>query len=152
VQWQVSTDGGATFTDIPGATSTSLTVTVTAGRLYRAVFSSLCGGTATTTAAGVSVMDSVMKDDSSSSTLIFNSLTGDYMFCCGGSTFTGKGTVTKRGNVVTLTDSSGGRRLQATLDKSTKRGNASLQSPVGVTICTITDRNTADSPCSCGGV
>ena len=152
VQWQVSTDGGATFTDIPGATSTSLTVTITAGRLYRAVFSSLCGGTATTTAAGVTVMDSVMRDDSSGSTLMFSSVTGDYILCCGGSTFSGKGTVTKKGSVVTLVHNPPGRRLQATLDQATKRGSASFQSPVGVTICTITDRNTADSPCTCGGV
>ncbi len=42
VQWQVSTDGGnATFTNIPGATSTSLTFTTTAaenGNQYQAVF------------------------------------------------------------------------------------------------------------------
>ncbi len=150
VQWQVSTDGGATFTDVPGATSTSLTVMVNPGRRYRAVFTSLCGGTATTTAAALNVMDSVIKDDSSGSTLMFNSLTGDYIFCCGSSTFIGKGTVSKKGNVFTLTDNSGGRRVQATLDQATKRGNASLQSPVGTTICSISDRNTANSPCSCG--
>lgn len=53
VQWQVSTNGGATFSNIPGATSTSLTVTVTPavnGNQYRAVFTNTCG-TATTTAA-----------------------------------------------------------------------------------------------------
>lgn len=111
VQWQVSTDGGLTFTDIPGATSTSLTVTVNPGRQYRAVFTSLCGGTATTTVAALNVMDSVLKDDSSGSTLIFNSLTGDYSFCCGGTTITGKGVVTKKGNVVTLTHTANGKRV-----------------------------------------
>jgi hypothetical protein len=53
VQWQVSTNGGASFSNIPGATSTSLTVTASPannGNQYRAVFTNSCG-TATTTAA-----------------------------------------------------------------------------------------------------
>jgi hypothetical protein len=57
VQWQVSTDGGATFNDVPGATSTTLTLTAAAGQngnQYRAVFTTSCG-TATTTAAVLTV-------------------------------------------------------------------------------------------------
>jgi hypothetical protein len=53
VQWQVSTNGGATFTNIGGATSTVLSFTVTAGQNgneYRAVFTNSLGS-ATTTAA-----------------------------------------------------------------------------------------------------
>ncbi|MBV8781621.1 MAG: immunoglobulin domain-containing protein, partial [Phycisphaerae bacterium] len=53
VKWQLSGDGGNTFTDIAGANSTTLTFTASAsvdGNQYRAVFSSL-QGTATTTAA-----------------------------------------------------------------------------------------------------
>jgi hypothetical protein len=54
VQWQVSTDGGLTFTNIDGATSTSLTITSTSssqnGYRYRAVFTNSLG-TATTSAA-----------------------------------------------------------------------------------------------------
>lgn len=55
VQWQVST--GGPFTDIPGATSTTLTFTAAAaqnGNQYRAVFTNT-GGTATTTAATLTV-------------------------------------------------------------------------------------------------
>jgi hypothetical protein len=55
VQWQVST--GGPFTDIPGATSTSLTFVTTAadnGKQYRAVFTNACG-TATTTSASLTV-------------------------------------------------------------------------------------------------
>jgi CSLREA domain-containing protein len=50
VQWQVSTDGGATYTDIAGATSTALTFTATAaenGNRYRALFTNQCGSDAT---------------------------------------------------------------------------------------------------------
>jgi hypothetical protein len=53
VQWQVSIDGGVTFTDIAGATSTSYTFTVTSadtGHLFRAVFTNSAGA-ATTSAA-----------------------------------------------------------------------------------------------------
>ncbi|MGA9994734.1 MAG: hypothetical protein WBP93_04925 [Pyrinomonadaceae bacterium] len=53
VQWQVSTNGGASFTDIPGATSTTLTFATNPsqnGNKYRAVFTNSCG-TAVTTAA-----------------------------------------------------------------------------------------------------
>ena len=47
VQWQVSTDGGATFNNINGATNTTLTVSSLTlsdnGKRYRAVFTNSCG-------------------------------------------------------------------------------------------------------------
>jgi hypothetical protein len=66
VQWQVSTDGGSFYTDVAGATQTSLTVgPLTAGmdgNLYRAMFhnlpgsgGSLYGGVATTASARLTV-------------------------------------------------------------------------------------------------
>jgi VCBS repeat-containing protein len=57
VQWQVSSDGGATFTDVPGATSTTLTFTATIsqnGNLYRAVFTNSTGSV-TSSAATLTV-------------------------------------------------------------------------------------------------
>jgi hypothetical protein len=58
VQWQVSTDGGNTYSNISGATGTTLTLTNTTagqnGSLYRAVFTNSVG-TATTTAATLTV-------------------------------------------------------------------------------------------------
>jgi plastocyanin len=54
VQWQVSTDGGATYTDIAGATSTTFTITGTTasqnGYRYRAVFTNGLGSVTTTAA------------------------------------------------------------------------------------------------------
>jgi hypothetical protein len=50
VQWQVSMDGGTTFTDIDGATSTTLSVTPTAadnGNEYEAVFTNSLGSVTT---------------------------------------------------------------------------------------------------------
>ncbi|MCW2758586.1 MAG: hypothetical protein JWO46_2332, partial [Nocardioidaceae bacterium] len=57
VQWQRSTNGGASFSNIAGATSTSYTFTAAAGdngNLYRAVFTNLVSS-ATTTAAALNV-------------------------------------------------------------------------------------------------
>ena len=53
VQWQSSSDGDATFADIPGATSTTLSFVTTLsddGRRFRAVFSNSAGVGVTTTA------------------------------------------------------------------------------------------------------
>ncbi len=57
VQWQVSTDGGSTFANIVGATSTTLSFTAgtgESGNEYRAVFTN-ASGSATTTAATLTV-------------------------------------------------------------------------------------------------
>jgi hypothetical protein len=59
VQWQVSTNGGSSYTNISGATSTTLTLTGVNssqnGYLYRAVFTNSLGS-ATTAAATLSVL------------------------------------------------------------------------------------------------
>jgi hypothetical protein len=57
VQWQVSTDGGNTFSNIAGATDTTLSFTATAAdsaKQYRVVFTNLCNS-ATTSAASLAV-------------------------------------------------------------------------------------------------
>jgi len=57
VQWQVSSDGGQTFADVPGATSASLTGTATAsepGAQFRATFVN-SAGTTDTSAATITV-------------------------------------------------------------------------------------------------
>src|SRR5262249_58788266 len=57
VQWEVSTDNGATYTPVTGATADTLTFTAAAnqnGNLYEAVFSNAVGS-ATTAAARLTV-------------------------------------------------------------------------------------------------
>jgi hypothetical protein len=57
VQWQVSTDGGSTFTNIAGQTGNIISfgaLAADSGKKYRAVFTN-SGGTATTTAATLTV-------------------------------------------------------------------------------------------------
>src|SRR5262249_24084649 len=64
VQWQVSTDGGVNFTNIAGATSTTLTFSASTsqnGNQYRAIFTDTCGG-ATTTAATLTVTGGPVPD------------------------------------------------------------------------------------------
>jgi predicted secreted protein len=59
VQWQVSTDGGASFSDLSGATNTTLSFTTIAsqnGDEYRAVFTNALG-TATTTPPAILTVD-----------------------------------------------------------------------------------------------
>jgi len=58
VQWQVSTDNGNSFSNVPGATSTTLTFTAAGadnGNMYRAVFSNGVGSPATTSPATLTV-------------------------------------------------------------------------------------------------
>ena len=100
----------------------------------------------------VSVFDLCLQDDSNSGTvLLINSVTGDYIFCCSGMTFSGKGTISKTGSTYKLTHNAIDRRVLATDDEAQHKGTASLQSPPGVTKCTITDRNTLNNSCTCGG-
>jgi hypothetical protein len=91
-----------------------------------------------------------LQDNSSaSSVLLFNTTTGDYRFCCGGTIYTGKGSVVKQGNTYTLTHNTSTRRVLCKLDAAQKKGTATLQEPIGVMKCSITDSNTLNNSCSC---
>jgi len=96
-----------------------------------------------------------LEDDAEgcNNTVLFNTLTGDYRWCCHGTIFTGKGKVAKLGNTYTLTHNPADRRVLITLNAgaSTPNGNASLQSPVGTIRCTIADRDIRNDTCLCGG-
>jgi hypothetical protein len=75
-------------------------------------------------------------------------MSGQYSFRCGATTYTGKGTVQKSGNIVALTDYASDRRVVARVDLATKTASASLQSPPGVVKCSISDRNITNNACS----
>jgi hypothetical protein len=96
------------------------------------------------------VFDVCLEDDAvPSSKLVFNSVTGQYRYCCGGTLFTGTGTVSTTGCIVTLNVTAGTTRVTARLDKTQFKGSASLQSPPGTMRCVITDRNTKNNVCIC---
>jgi HYR domain/Subtilase family len=91
----------------------------------------------------VTTFDTALQDDSNPNTiLLWNSLTGQYRFCCNGITFTGVGTSIIKGCVFTLQHNPADRRVLGLVDKSVHRGTASIQAPPGTIRCTITDRNT----------
>jgi hypothetical protein len=104
-------------------------------------------------AAGAAAQDydvCLTDDDGSAASLRFNSRSGDYIFCAGGGrNFTGQGTITKVGRVVAIQHQTGDRRLVASVNLSAKTGSGSIQSPIGTTVASISDRNTADSNCQC---
>jgi len=126
---------GSTFT--LGVTTVSCTATDGSGNTASCSFM-------------VSVFNACLQDDSDqTAVLLLNTQTGAYKFCCGGTTYTGTGTVVKHGNTYTFTHNPVDRRLTATLDGTTNRGTASLQSPPGTSKCTITDRNLTNNSCSC---
>jgi uncharacterized delta-60 repeat protein len=94
--------------------------------------------------------DLCVQDDSNGNLLQLNSTTGEYLFTnCAGVTVGGKGTVTRRGNTLTLQHNANDRRVMSTIDTGAHRASASVQLlAVGKTF-SITDRNTANNTCAC---
>ncbi len=120
-----------------GTTVVTCTATDTAGLTATCSFS-------------VIVFNGRLQDDSNpQNVLLFNTVTGDYSLCCGGTVFIGKGTIILRGCTLTLQHNLPDRRLLVSVDFSQKKGTASLQFPPGVLKCTITDRNMADDTSIC---
>jgi uncharacterized delta-60 repeat protein len=98
----------------------------------------------------VTVFDVCLQDEANPQTsILLNSRTGEYRFCCAGVTFTGRGAVSRRGSTILLEHNTADRRLVARSDQSVSAASASLQSPPGRLMCTITDRNTRNNTCSC---
>ncbi len=92
----------------------------------------------------VTTFDVALQDDANPTTiLLWNSITGQYRFCCNGITFTGIGKVKRQGCVYTL-DQTGAadRRVVGRVDKSVHAGTGSIQAPAGTNRCTISDRST----------
>jgi uncharacterized repeat protein (TIGR01451 family) len=98
----------------------------------------------------VTIFDMFIQDDSNPAVgLLFDSITGNYVFCCAGTKFVGKGTITKSGSIIALTDNKPDRRLVAKVDLAKKQATAQLQSPPGVVKCTLTDRNITNNSDPC---
>jgi uncharacterized delta-60 repeat protein len=96
--------------------------------------------------------DVCLQDDGTGNLLQFNSTTGNYQFTnCSGFTLGGTGAVTRKGNIITLQQNGPDRRLLARIDGGVNKGTASLQVFSQGTTFTITDRNTLNNTCSCGG-
>jgi hypothetical protein len=97
----------------------------------------------------VTVYDVCIQDDSDSSRkLIFNSVTGAYVFTCGTQTWSGIGSVEQHGQEITLTHKKGDRRVKATISGAPFRATASLQSPPNNPPCLINDSSVLNNDCS----
>ena len=100
-------------------------------------------GNTATCSFTVTTFDVALQDESNPSTiLLWNSVTGQYRFCCQGTTYTGVGKVIRQGCVFTLEHNPFDRRVLGRVDKTVFRGTASIQAPAGTIRCTITDFNT----------
>ena len=107
-------------------------------------------GNAAACAFAITVFDLRLQDDTNPSTvLLVNSQTGEYRLWANGTTYTGTGVISKRGCAITLTHNAADRRLQASVDTSVARGNASLQRPAGTVFCTISDRDIRNDSTLC---
>lgn len=103
-----------------------------------------CGFNVTLSLFSLTIVDSA----GSGSTLTINTTTGAYVFTCGdGTTMSGIGKLTKRGGIIVLEDTGGGRCVLAKIDLTSGRSVASLQAPMGVVRCQIYGRG---SNSSCG--
>ncbi|MFL6213062.1 MAG: ExeM/NucH family extracellular endonuclease [Blastocatellia bacterium] len=99
----------------------------------------------------VAVFTGCVQDDSNPRSVAFyNHLTGEYRFCCDGVVVaSGVGTVQARGCVVTITHNPTTTRVLITANTLSKTGAATVQNPVGVMRCTITDRDLTNNNCAC---
>ena len=126
-----------------GSTLPAGTTTVTCTATDASMNTAMCS-------FSVSVFNGRLQDDSNpKNVLLFNTTTGAYILCCGGTVFTGTGSVILRGCTFTLQHNPSDRRLLVNVDFSQKRGTASLQFPPGVVKCTIADRNMMDDTSTC---
>jgi hypothetical protein len=112
------------------------------------------GNTATCTFT-VEVFSACLQDESNpGNVVLFNTLTGEYRFCCNGQLLaTGTGVLTMRGCIGSIDDQKGSRKVTIGFDFSAfgvGRGTASLflngsTNPK----CTITDQNMSNNQCTC---
>lgn len=100
----------------------------------------------------VQVFDCRLQDDTRPSRVVlFNSITGDYQFCCDTTTLTGRATkITRKGMEIQLEDNRPDRRVLIKVSKATFRGNASANLLLPPTFqCQIEDRDTRNDTTIC---
>jgi hypothetical protein len=108
-------------------------------------------GNTATCSFTTSVFNACIQDDSNpANVILFNTFTGQYRACCGGTIFTGVGTVNAQGCDFTLQHNSATTRVTAKWSSAYFRGSGSVQSPPGSTKCVITDRDIRNNTCACG--
>jgi hypothetical protein len=91
-----------------------------------------------------------LQDDSKpANVILWNSQTGAYCATANGQSFSGTGTVTKTGSIFKLSVNSGGVRIDALADGGVKKGQGTIQKPVGVMLANIKDTNLLNDTSTC---
>ena len=108
---------------------------------YKLSVSGLCDSCATANLV-------CLQDDTSEDSLLFNLLSGDYLFtrCADGSTLAGRGEIGRGPGVITLED---GPRVNAAQERVSGRGSARIRLNSLGRVFTINDRNVYNNTCSC---
>ncbi len=113
-------------------------------------------GNVTTCTFNVTVYDICIEDNTNPANVVLaSSTTGDYVFCCGATTVSGTGTVTKKpGGFITITHTTSTKKVTIQVlpplnVNQPVTGAASLQMPVGTTLCNFKDSNIANNSCNC---
>jgi uncharacterized repeat protein (TIGR01451 family) len=113
IQWQVSTDGGVTFSGINGATGSTYTFTASPGdngKLYRAQFSNTCG-VANSTSASLTVNDlpacSISGADALCASSVNNAFSGPGGLAAYRWSITGSGTINGTANAQVVSINAG---------------------------------------------
>jgi len=111
-------------------------------------------GNTATCSFTISVFDGRLQDDfeACNDTVLFNTITGDYRWCCHGTIFTGRGKITRAGDTIRLEHIAADRRVRIDLSAGSfpPSGNAALQSPPGTIRCVLQDHDIRDDTCVCG--
>lgn len=98
-----------------------------------------------------------MDQTNAGNVVLFNTVTGEYRFCCSGVMLaTGKGVLTIRGCIGTIDDQKGARKVHIGFDFSANKGHGAGTAALfldGSTNpkCAITDQSMAGNVCACPG-
>lgn len=141
-QWQISTDGGATFTDISGATSSSLTIAnVTAAvnnNQYRLIAnSSVCAGSIISNAVSLTVSDNPVIATQPANINVCPGSNGSISVTASGTSLTYQWQVSNNGGT-TFTDITGETSSTISLNNLTAADDGKIYRVVISSACSVT--------------
>lgn len=136
IERSTDANGALTFTGSIKGDYSGKVITATATRKNGADFGSTSefGG-----AVNVTTQLQLNDDGDANKYIAFNAATGDYDFHTGQTTINGRGTISRSGNIVTLTHNASDRKISAHADIAANTGTATYQALPGTAVISITD-------------
>lgn len=99
----------------------------------------------------IQVFDTCLQDDTHPGRIVlFNSRTGDYLFCCDNMTLSGRGIVKKKGGDITITHTTSTRSIFIKVSKTAFKGVATARDFASQYQCEAEDRDMRNNTCICG--